>query len=437
MAFSIDQDRFPQRRNANLSTLYKVGRTFAPGVADSISLIVSDRRRDNYISEAADVESQRETVKGGSNTLHYRLSERTRFSYNTQLEFKTVELALLREKEQARRRRRLDQRIANDAAVEWQNSPWQALISLSHLIQQQHYDLAADGDRPFSSRIAFVTPDNNSSRLVLSAFLRRYARRDSLTFFVSANKFRYDTPDTSNYDDRDELRINTRLLWVHRLSPELVAEWATGVNLYHMVYIYGERSADNNWNRILFMKPRLAFSPSQQFSFHQSLEVLANYVDYDFEESFVSTRSFVFRKFSLGDSLYWQLMPHSALIVDYRLQLEENGQLYWQKWSERIVGTRSLQWLQLSWQYSRGFLRSRAGYAEFKRDEHRYLNNAFGNSRKEPAGSYLSRGPVLSIGYYSSTRLRLQIEAARSRVQVSAQKPYYVNSIDLSVRWLF
>ncbi|MDZ7371792.1 MAG: hypothetical protein ONB12_11535, partial [candidate division KSB1 bacterium] len=38
LAFSIDQDRFPLRRNANLSTLYKVGRTFAPGVADSISL---------------------------------------------------------------------------------------------------------------------------------------------------------------------------------------------------------------------------------------------------------------------------------------------------------------------------------------------------------------------------------------------------------------
>jgi hypothetical protein len=355
------------------------------------------------------------------------------------LEFKNVELAQFGETSLERRRKRNDQKITNDLSLDWQGKAWQGQFALSHLMQEQRYDLdAANSDRPFSSRIAFITPDNSSSRLMMTGSLRGRIGRDSVSTFISVSRFRYDTPDSTNFDDRDELRVNTRAVWAHWFSPVLRTEWQAGANLYHMVYIFGERSADNNWNRIVFLRPDIVYTPTKRIQFNQSFELLANYVDYDFDEVFVSARSFVFRKFAMSDSLHWKVMRQSVLLADYRLQLEENGTLSWEQWSERIVGTRTLQWLHLYWQFtSKGALRTSAGYAVFKRDEWKHSTDVLGISRKEPSGNYISHGPVLRLYYLSRSKLRMLVDAARYRVNVSGQKSYYVNTIELGLKWIF
>ena len=435
----LDEDRYRRRRNTNVATLYQIGREFVPGVADSFKVFATNRRRDNYISAQEEIESQREHVKGGSNVLYYRISPSVRFNLNSSLEFKHVELAQFGETAAQRRRKRNDQKIANDLGVEWRGRAWRGQFGLSYWRQTQQYELnAADSDRPFSSRIAFITPDNVGSRLLMTGLLRGRVGRDSLSAFVSVSKFRYDTPDTANFDDRDELRINTRAVWGHRFSPTLRTEWTAGVNLYHMVYIFGERSADNNWNRIIFLRPEIHYRPNDRLQFRQTFEVLANYVDYDFEATFVSARSFVFRKAAMTDSLQWQVMPRTLLLADYRLQFEENGQLSWSQWTERIVGTRTLQWLNIYWQYEgSSVFRSSAGYAVFTRREWKHSTDVFGNPRRDAAGDYLSHGPVLRLLYHSRSNLRLLIDAARYRVETDGQKSYFVNTIELAVRWLF
>jgi hypothetical protein len=440
LEFALDEDVFQQRRNSNLSTLYQIGRVFAPGVADSFQVIFTNRRRDNYVSIEEEIESQRENVKGANNALFYQLNPALHLSLTSLLEFKNVELLQFGETSPERRRKRNDQKITNDLGLDWQGKSWQGQFALSHALQEQRYDLnAANSDRPFSSRIAFITPDNKSSRLVMTGYLSgRVGGRDSLSIFISVGRFRYDTPDSTNFDDRDELRVNTRAVWAHRFSSVLRTEWLAGVNLYHMVYIFGERSADNNWNRIAFVRPEIVYTPNERVQFNQSFEVLANYVDYDFEEAFVLARSFVFRKFAMSDSLHWKIMRRSVLLADYRLQLEENGQLSWKEWSERIVGTRTLQWLHLYWQFTaKGALRTSAGYAVFKRDEWKHSTDVLGKSRKEPSGNYISYGPVLRLYYLSRSNLRMLIDAARYRVDVSGQKSYYVNTIELGLRWAF
>ncbi len=435
--FALDEDRFARRRNSNMTARWQVGKNFSGNAADTLRLYVGGRRRDNYLSAGNDLESQKEEIKSGTNVLHYRLTEGMNLVVASQFEFKNVELAHLGETA-VRRRKRNDQKIGNDLSLLWLLQNWQGEVSLSHLFLQQKYDLASDSDRPFSSRIAFVTPDNVSSRFVLNGRLQGRIGADSLTLAASANRFRYDTPDTANFDDRDELRINTRAAWMHRFSPELRTEWTAGVNLYHMVYIYGERSADNNWNRIIFLRPELIWTPSRLFFLHQSFEVLANYVAYDFEESPASARSFAFRKMAINDSLRWQIMPRTALLADYRLQLEENGRFSWKDWSERIVGTRTLQWLNLSWQFTaQERLSSSAGFAVFNRREWRHSTDVFGRSRRDKAGTFLSRGPVLRLRYAASSLILLQVDASRYLVSSDGRAPYFVNSIELAVRCVF
>jgi hypothetical protein len=211
------------------------------------------------------------------------------------------------------------------------------------------------------------------------------------------------------------------------------------VNLYHMVYIFGERSADNNWNRIFVLRPGLNFKPSSSLKLHQSFEVLANYVDYDFEDPNVQTRSFVFRKFAMTDSLQWRIMPRTRLSFNYRLQLEENGQLYWERWAQNLIANRVKQWFHVSWQYQLpGRIYLTPGYTIYKRDEWRFSSQLPARTQeKEKVSTYMSHGPVLKIHVTPRPNLRLFVDATRYKVSVTDQNDYFVNNIDVGLHWIF
>lgn len=437
--FMLGEDRYDRRKNSNIVANVRTNKQFTDNTADSLDVYYTNQRRDNYVSIVGDIESQREDVKGMRNTLYYGMTPSMNMRLNTALEFKNVELLQYGENSEDRRRKRNDQRFSNELAFYLNRKKLNGRLNMLYLIQEQRYDLTVNG-RPFSERTAFVTPNNSSSRLMLTGQLSsRFTNRDSTSAYFSISKFQYDTPDTTNFDDRDELRINTRASYSHWFNSTLRFELQASVNLYHMVYIFGERSADNNWNRILLLRPSIEFKPTESFRLHQSFEVLSNYVDYDFEDPNVQTKSFVFRKFAMSDSLEWKVFRRSSFLFDYRLQLEENGQLYWEAWAQNLIADRSKQWFHFMWQFQlKGHLYLTPGYSIYKRVEWRYNNNVtLGTSEKEKSGTYLSHGPILKLHVTPREKLRLFVEATRYRVSVTDQRDYYVNNIDLGLSWLF
>ena len=438
--FVFDQDQYDRRQNRNLLAMYRVSKRFTDSAADSLQIFVNQQRRDNYVSLLGDIESQREYRRGVNNALYYKVSKSLDASVETILEFKDVELLQYGETSEERRRKRNDQRFYNNLSLFVNRNHFNSHINIVYGLQEQRYDLdVTDADKPFSSRTAFITPDNSSSRLMMSAVMNSaLTKRDSLSAYASLSKFQYDTPDTTNFDDRDELRINSRLSLIHQFDPSLYMELLVGVNLYHMVYIYGERSADNNWNRIFLLRPIIVYEPSENLKLHQSFEVLANYIDYDFENPEVQTRSFVFRKFAMTDSLSWHITRRSTLLLDYRLQLEENGQLYWDRWAEKVLVNRTKQWLHFYWRYSigRSFQLS-PGYTLYKRDEWRHSSPIPGTQLVEKAGTYISHGPILRILYKSKPNLHLVLDAVRYKVHLTDHENYYINNIELKLNWLF
>ncbi|MBN1465881.1 hypothetical protein JXA02_08980 [candidate division KSB1 bacterium] len=436
---AMAQDRYERRTNSNLLATYRVNKRFTADAADSLDIYMSNQRRDNYVSMQADVESQREQNKGFRNTLFYKVGEAVHVDLKTFLEFKNVELLQFGETSEDRRRKRNDQRIANDLAIHLLRKKFRGRFDLLYALQEQRYDFSVNG-RPFSERTAFVTPDNSSMRLTaLLNLFSRYSNDDSTAAYFSVSKYQYDTPDTTNFDDRDELRINSRVSFSHWFNSALRMEILTSVNLYHMVYIFGERSADNNWNRIVLLRPIIDYAPMEKFRLHQSFEVLANYVDYDFIDPMVQTRSYVFRKFAMTDSLEWKPLRRTSFSIDYRLQLEENGQLFWQEWSQNIVAQRTNQWLHFFLRYRiQGQLYLTPGFTIYKRDEWRFTDQIAGQTQvKQKAGTYMSRGPTLNVHYSTRHNLRFYLEATRYRVSVTGQKDYYINNIDLGLRWLY
>lgn len=437
---SLAEDVFPERRNTNNQAAYQVSRTFTPGTADTLRLYTNYRRNDNYTSLTGDFESLRESNKGMQNALGYQISSSARMLLLNSLQFRNVAVASYAAEQRQKSRTRNDQLSENSLMVYVQRVKWYNAWQLTFQSQTQKYDLnVSDVKVPFSQRTAFITPNNFSNRLLLSSeWGWAMNRRDSLFVRGVMSRFQYDTPDTSNFDDRDEWRGHMQMNYLHRFGHDLELMIQAGVNLYHMVYIFGERSADNNWNRIIRLRPGIVYRPSQRLRLFQSFEVLANYVDYDFETTFGATKSYVFRKFSMDDSLRWLLTDRTTLSIDYRMQLEENGQLYWDQWSERVLSTRTSHWLQARLHYqSRARVFLSPGFTVYTRDEWRHDQNAAGVEIKTRSGSFSSYGPMLRITYAPSPDIQVVVDGVRRRVYPENQKYYYINDLDVHVEWHF
>jgi hypothetical protein len=438
LQLKLEQDIFHVRRNHDVNVHYLMYREFSPGTQDSLTVFTNDRRVDNYLSSLGDIESLRERMKGFTNDLNYRVAGGIDFRVRSALSFKNVQVSYSAPDAIQKERRRNDQRLSNELGIRMHRSKFKAYVLLSYWTQQQKYDIhTTDPQVPFSKRTAFITPDNESNRLNLTAYTGvRLSSADSLYCYFSSSRFQYDTPDTNNFDDRDELRMNIRLVFSHRFSSMLSSEIQATLNLYHMVYIFGERSADNNWNRILRLSPVLSFSPNEKIRLYQAFEVLANYVDYDFENPNVLTKSFVFRKFAINDSLQWHITNRSILNIDYRLQMEENGQLAWEDWSEIVLLSRQNHWLHFTWKYSwrKNFYLS-PGYTFYRRDEWRHKSNSFGVEQKEKTGTHISHGPILRFYYAPSQKLHVVFDGVRYKVRPVGQKAYFTNTLELSLAW--
>lgn len=94
--------------------------------------------------------------------------------------------------------------------------------------------------RTLSMRVRRVwrTKNNTISQTMLSVYLSYPAgRRDTISATGSSVKLAYNTPSTSNFDDRDDLFLVGGMRWIHRFSPLFTASIAGDINLRHTVYV--------------------------------------------------------------------------------------------------------------------------------------------------------------------------------------------------------
>ncbi len=152
---------------------------------------------------------------------------------------------------------------------------------------------------------------------------------------VSSDIFRYDTPDTTNTDDRDELFLSSLLSWRNAVSRYL----QMGVDLEftgnHLVYLHRFQSGNNAWNRILRLAPSMTYRPSALVTTTNKFEVLANYTVYDYEEQVASVRSYVFRQFSWTDSTSVALSRTLQAELAASVRSYERGIVAWKAFKEQ------------------------------------------------------------------------------------------------------
>ncbi len=178
--------------------------------------------------------------------------------------------------------------------------------------------------------------NNHSRRTTLSSNITMaFSSSQSLSVTGSTSILRYDTPSQENDDDRDELWHNVNLTFFSRFNQHLHLRVSVDLNLVHLVYLGSTRSADNTWNRIFRLSPRLEYSPTKAVTSVNTFEVLANYTAYDFEYPSSPIRSFVFRQFGFNDSTTVELTHRLSVELFALARFFERGEFRWEDFAER------------------------------------------------------------------------------------------------------
>ncbi|MEZ4700694.1 MAG: hypothetical protein R2834_10225 [Rhodothermales bacterium] len=107
------------------------------------------------------------------------------------------------------------------------------------------------------------------------------SRRLGLILEGTATILRHDTPEI-NQDDRDEVFFNGQAGFQYQISRALQADVRMLGTFYHTVYLKAQRSAENNIQRSLRLRPSLTWSPSPATKAQLSSEVRATYTVDDF-----------------------------------------------------------------------------------------------------------------------------------------------------------
>ena len=458
--FSVDGDKIGSRINQNTTLYYKLYKEFYEQTTDTITVLLNRKRQDNYVINADDIETFNEKINTIVHSLKYRITDDAFVTIHNKLSNRQVEVSHRTSERRNRilaqpftsylekfpveagdeRRKRTDYRSEHDLSFFFNYSTLKGYFGLRYWSQEQLYDIpAAAKNLPFSFRTSFVAQDNQSYEV--SAFSKlgwQFLKSDSLGFDAYISRLQYDTPDPSNFDDRDEFRLKLNLIEIHFFSPFLRLQMEANLNLYHTVYIFAERSADNNWTRIIRLSPGVMYEPFSIFKLKQNFEVLAKYVDFDYEFEISDISSFVYRKFSSETQLDYRFFPQTWIQLHYRLELEENGKLFWDRWAERPLIFRNNSWLRASVSYKLNHhVEISPGVNLYTRDEWRYIVQRTGESQKEKYSDFQSIGPVLSLYYQPSSTLKFSFSANRQRISGTQQKSYSVSYVEVFLNYFF
>jgi hypothetical protein len=274
--------------------------------------------------------------------------------------------------------------------------------------------------------------NNNSIRASLS-FLGnlRLSQSDQIYMSVLHNKLRYDTPSKENFDDRDELLSIVRLRYTRQFTPFFEGFVNTEGTYNQTVYIFSQKSSNNNINRILKLAAGGAYKGANLSSVN-SFEVSANYTVYDFQDLNPNIKSYSFRQFTASDSTNYSFNKKLKLSLYAYLKLSEQGDLRWNEFTSRP--TRYLQEIycepRLTVAYS--LIQYSLGIRFFSLLTYNYKsNNKFLDSE------FRSIGPIAEILIARSASLFLKIYGWYEFITINSISKKEQTNLNVEMTWSF
>ncbi|MCK5148558.1 hypothetical protein KAR48_17515 [bacterium] len=342
-------DWLNRRNNSTLDVAYQVHRQFSGNATDTLTAGMLQQRRDYYLDSAGLIESRKGLNYQIQNRLTYPVGRTGKLRIRTGIAWRELAIHHVDKDDRSLQRKRND--YDTDLFIQHVISTqgFYSSFSIGITGNEERYKLGQT--RSFSGRI-LATPDNRTKRTfakIKIGYLWNHA--DSLDFSARIENTQYDTPDKANVDDHDELRWHTEIHFFHALSPWLKTHVRLSAHGNHLIYLSGQRSADNHWMRILRLQPSIIWTPNKRLRCIQRVNIMANYIDYDFEEMFPNLRSYLYRQLTIVDSVRYRLCNNINMVATYRLDLDENGKLHWSKWQEQRLLSRTAHAVALNFEY--------------------------------------------------------------------------------------
>lgn len=163
----------------------------------------------------------------------------------------------------------------------------------------------------------------------------QFSGTTDLTISASSNILRYDTPDTLNTDDRDELLLSASAELMHRFGPRLALHVSLDGAVDHLVFLSRFQSANNVIVRTLRFAPAVVWGSYGGFLNVLRAEVAASYSAFDFEDQVGGIQSYSYRQAMWGDSLVLPVGRAIQLEFTGSLRLFERGLFRWSDFRER------------------------------------------------------------------------------------------------------
>lgn len=246
---------------------------------------------------------------------------------------------------------------------------------------------------------------NNTSQLANISILSRIniTGSDHITFSLFHRKLRYDTPSDLNYDDRDELLSIGRIMYEKEFNPFFKIFLNLEGSLNKLVYIFAQRSSNNNLRRVIKFSSGGTFTAGG-FTSSNSAEVSANYTVFDYEELNPNFRSYSFRQFVLRDSSSFKLTRKFRFFFSGYIKLSEQGDFRWVGFSNKPSRYLDEQYAEPKFFYEYRSLSVGIGFRYFSLSTFNFGSGI----DKILASDYRSIGPVLEISYVVDERINLK-----------------------------
>ncbi len=442
--------RNPEERSAGLSLV----RDFGGGDVDSLAVEYSGQRREFYTSADPSLQGlysithnvfrRDESNLSIANELLYNMGWNSSIRIRGRLQNRTIDRAFLYKNFQQPSSITLDSRIQElllngSVSVISQPLPWlRGEAGMSMEERDARFSVQDEAGIPspvFQGQEESAKKlENASQRTSLwGALVSDISGSDVLRMNGSASILRYDTPDSLNTDDRDELLIALSVEESHVFNKYLSVGIRGNATLSHLVYLSRFQSANNNWNRVLSFSPSISLRPASWIQSENTTEVVANYTVYDFEEQVASVKSFSFRQASWSDSTILQLNRRIELSFSGIVRLYERGILKWQEFREKPLDYFVEQsfWPQVLYRTRENILLM-VGYRYFARDQYTYDGAA-----KDLTHSLVTAGPTAGIEWYGSNGTNVIINGWRERSVNDSASPTFVSNLSVSVKFIF
>ena len=254
--------------------------------------------------------------------------------------------------------------------------------------------------------------------------------RDQISLSLFHRKLTYDTPSDLNNDDRDELLSMFSLEYRRRLNPffDFFANLSGSIN--KVVYIFKERSANNNTLRVAKLVSGGTLNLGYLTSRNEA-EVSANYTVYEFEDLNPNLSSFSFRQLALRDSTTLRLFRTTFFRFLGYLKFSEQGDFSWDGFANNPVRYLDERYAEPTFEYRYKHLSLAFGIRYFSITTFIFDEN----NHKEMKSYYRSTAPLSIITYALSRSIQINIRGWYEFIRTEKQVDQELVNLFFRVNW--